>query len=92
MPEMRERTAGDWAAARPAEVMPDMDRANELCLQLSAVLSDEEGPLTAANALKVLISNFIWNVEPTRERAGQYLEAFAKSVAVDLDHLYSSKR
>jgi hypothetical protein len=69
-----------------------MDRANELCLHLSALLSDELGPLTAANALKMLTSNFIWNVEPTRERAGQHLETFAKSVAVDLDQLYSSKR
>jgi hypothetical protein len=69
-----------------------MDRAHELCLQLSAVLSDEEGPLTAANALKALTSNFIWNVEPTRQRADQYLEAFAKSVAADLDQLYSDKR
>jgi hypothetical protein len=69
-----------------------MDRARELCIQLSAVLSDEEGPLTAANALKALTSNFIWNVEPTRERAGQCLEASAESVAVDLDQLYSSKR
>jgi hypothetical protein len=91
MPENSPRAAGDWAAARPAELRPDMDRAHELCLQLSAVLSDEEGPLTAANALKALTSNFIWNVEPNRERAGQYLEAFAKSVAADLDHLYSSK-
>jgi hypothetical protein len=92
MPAKVERTAGDWGAARPAELRPDMNRVHELCLQLSAVLSDEVGPLTAANALKALTSNFIWNVEPTRGRAGQYLEALAKSVAVDLDQLYSSKR
>ncbi|NGO56200.1 hypothetical protein [Allomesorhizobium camelthorni] len=92
MPAKMQRAAGDWAAARPAEARPDMDRANELCLQLLAVLGDEEGPLTAANALKMLTSNFISNVEPTRERAGQYLEGFSKSVAVDLDQLYSGKR
>jgi len=92
LPAKIESKAGDWAAARLAEATPDMDRANELCLQLSTVLSDEVGPLTAAKALKVLTSNFIWNVEPTRERAAQHLEVFANLAVVDLDQLHSSKR